>query len=278
MRPAADGSESHARRHDPAAADLRRGRGPPELRAHVRAAAPHAGGGLAADQAARGASPGFALFERRGRKLHLTEAGEHLRPLRAADPRRAEGRRTPRSRRCKGLRGGRISVGVVSTAKYFAPALLARFQQRHPGVRVTLSVNNREVIVRELERNEIDVAIMGTPPQRIETEGGAVRRPSAGHHRAAGASARARAADPARGARRRALPGARAGLGHALVDGALFRRARLRAEDRQRDEQQRDDQAGGDGRHGARAHLAAHDRPRARRPGGWSSSTSPGCR
>jgi DNA-binding transcriptional LysR family regulator len=47
--------------------------------------------------------------------------------------------------------------------------LIARFQQRHPGVRVSLSVNNREVIVRELERNEIDVAIMGTPPQRIET-------------------------------------------------------------------------------------------------------------
>ena len=66
--------------------------------------------------------------------------------------------------------GGRISVGVVSTAKYFAPALLARFNQRFPAVSVTLSVNNREVIVRELERNEIDVAIMGMPPQRIETK------------------------------------------------------------------------------------------------------------
>jgi DNA-binding transcriptional LysR family regulator len=111
---------------------------------------------------------GIALFERRGKKLHLTEAGEHLvryaqqilDALKDADAAISA---------LKGLRGGRISVGVVSTAKYFAPALLARFQQRHPGVSVTLSVNNREVIVRELERNEIDVAIMGTPPQRIET-------------------------------------------------------------------------------------------------------------
>ena len=111
---------------------------------------------------------GIALFERRGRKVHLTEAGEHLLryarqildALRDADAAISA---------LKGLTGGRISVGVVSTAKYFAPALLARFQERHPGVRVTLSVNNREVIVRELERNEIDVAIMGTPPQRIET-------------------------------------------------------------------------------------------------------------
>jgi DNA-binding transcriptional LysR family regulator len=112
---------------------------------------------------------GITLFERRGRSLRLTEAGEHLRryaqqileALKDADAAISA---------LKGLTGGRISVGVVSTAKYFAPALLARFHERYPGVQVTLSVNNREIIVRELERNEIDVAIMGTPPQRIETE------------------------------------------------------------------------------------------------------------
>jgi len=112
---------------------------------------------------------GIALFERRGRRLRLTEAGEHLLryahqildALRDADAAISA---------LKGLTGGRISVGVVSTAKYFAPALIARFQERHPAVRVSLSVNNREVIVRELERNEIDVAIMGTPPQSVETQ------------------------------------------------------------------------------------------------------------
>jgi DNA-binding transcriptional LysR family regulator len=112
---------------------------------------------------------GIALFERRGRKLRLTEAGELL--FRYAQQildalKDADGAISA----LKGLRGGRIAVGVVSTAKYFAPALLARFQRRFPEVSVTLSVNNREVIVRELERNEIDVAIMGTPPQRIETK------------------------------------------------------------------------------------------------------------
>lgn len=112
---------------------------------------------------------GLELFERRGRKVLLTEAGEHLvryaqqilGALRDADAAISA---------LKGLRGGRIRVGAVSTAKYFAPALIARFQQRFPGVRVALSVNNREVIVRELERNEIDLAIMGTPPQRFETK------------------------------------------------------------------------------------------------------------
>ena len=112
---------------------------------------------------------GIALFERRRKKLLLTEAGEQL--LRYAQQildalKDADAAISA----LKGLRGGRISVGVVSTAKYFAPALIARFQRRYPGVRASLSVNNREIIVRELERNEIDVAIMGTPPQRIETQ------------------------------------------------------------------------------------------------------------
>ena len=79
---------------------------------------------------------GLALFERRGRKVHLTEAGEHLaryarvvlEALRDADAAISA---------LKGLRGGRIAVGAVSTAKYFAPALIARFRQRHPDVRFT---------------------------------------------------------------------------------------------------------------------------------------------
>jgi DNA-binding transcriptional LysR family regulator len=116
-----------------------------------------------------GSMAGFALFERRGRKLALTEAGEVL--LRYAQ-RIAEALKDADAAlsALKGLTGGRIRVGVVSTAKYFAPALLTQFQQRFPDVRVSLSVNNREIIVRELERDEIDVAIMGQPPQRLATD------------------------------------------------------------------------------------------------------------
>jgi DNA-binding transcriptional LysR family regulator len=112
---------------------------------------------------------GFALFERRGRKIALTEAGEVL--LRYAQQVLAALKDADAALSAlKGLTGGRIRVGVVSTAKYFAPALLARFQKLHPGVRVSLSVNNREIIVRELERDEIEVAIMGQPPPRLATE------------------------------------------------------------------------------------------------------------
>lgn len=58
---------------------------------------------------------------------------------------------------------------MVSTAKYFAPSLLAEYRRRHPGVELQLTVNNRGTIVRHLAENDIDLAIMGTPPAEFET-------------------------------------------------------------------------------------------------------------
>ena len=69
----------------------------------------------------------------------------------------------------KGLKGGKLTIGVVSTAKYFAPKLLAQFARGHPEVELRLSVNNREAIVRQLDANEIDIAVMGQPPRHLDT-------------------------------------------------------------------------------------------------------------
>lgn len=111
---------------------------------------------------------GLPLTEQIGKKIFLTEAGAELarharviaRQLRAAEEAMAA---------IRGLRGGQLSIGVVSTAKYFAPRLLTAFRARHPGIELSLSVFNREKIVRLLADNEIDVAIMGRPPAEIET-------------------------------------------------------------------------------------------------------------
>jgi len=70
----------------------------------------------------------------------------------------------------RGLTAGRVCVGVVSTAKYFAPFALAEFARSHPGIDVKLVVGNREVVVAGLERFEIDLAIMGRPPAGMEVE------------------------------------------------------------------------------------------------------------
>lgn len=56
---------------------------------------------------------------------------------------------------------GRVTLGVVSTAKYFAPALVARLKRLCPDIEVALRKSNREGVVADLERSVIDLAIMG---------------------------------------------------------------------------------------------------------------------
>jgi len=68
----------------------------------------------------------------------------------------------------RALRSGRSGVvvlGVVSTGKYFAPGLVAMLQQRYPDIDVVLRVGNRDMIVRALQQQSIELAIMGRPPR-----------------------------------------------------------------------------------------------------------------
>jgi LysR family transcriptional regulator, low CO2-responsive transcriptional regulator len=119
---------------------------------------------------------GMPLFERIGKKIYLTEAGtelhQHSRVI-AQQLRDADEALAAR----KGLSQGRLVITMVSTAKYLVPPLLARFLKDHPGVTVKLSANNREVVLKQLADNEVDLAIMGRTPEGME----AVAEPFARH-------------------------------------------------------------------------------------------------
>ena len=67
-----------------------------------------------------------------------------------------------------GARTGVVHVGVISTAKYFAPHVLAAFARRHVGIEVKLFVGNRAEIVQRLSEREVDVVIMGRPPDGLD--------------------------------------------------------------------------------------------------------------
>ena len=112
---------------------------------------------------------GLALFERHGRQVSLTTAGEYflvharrlLANLKQADDAMA---------RFKKLEHGLLTIGIVSTAKYFVPQLLARFHEEHPGIEVRLRVvGNREQLVAMMEAAEVDLSVMGRPPKEIAT-------------------------------------------------------------------------------------------------------------
>ena len=109
------------------------------------------------------------LFDREGRKVSLTTAGEYflvyakrlLATLKDADDAMARFRK---------LEQGVLNVGMVSTAKYFLPRLLTRFREEHPGIEVKLQVSaNREHLVGLLQAGEVDIAVMGRPPKEMAT-------------------------------------------------------------------------------------------------------------
>ena len=115
------------------------------------------------------AQVGLALFERHGRQVSLSTAGEyflvHARRL-LANLKQAEDAMA----RFKRLDHGLLTIGIVSTAKYFVPHLLARFHEEHPGIEVRLRVvGNREQLVAMMEAGEVDLSVMGRPPKEIAT-------------------------------------------------------------------------------------------------------------
>ena len=115
------------------------------------------------------AAAGLPLFERAGRKLNLTAAGREM--LTAAERIEvvladcAAGLAALQS-----LAGGRVTVGVVSTAKYVAPQMLAAFARGHPGIDIEIVIGNRNDTVTALKTGRLDVAIMGRPPQDVAVE------------------------------------------------------------------------------------------------------------
>jgi DNA-binding transcriptional LysR family regulator len=114
------------------------------------------------------AHAGLPLFERLGRTLHVTEAGQEL-LTRAREVLRALKDTDDVLASLRGLKSGRINLAVVSTAKYFAPRLLARFGRDYPELEIRLAVNNRHSVIEQLVANEVDLAIMGRSPEALDT-------------------------------------------------------------------------------------------------------------
>lgn len=111
---------------------------------------------------------GVPLFEQLGKKVFLTEVGREFQHYcRNVLQQLAEAESMLED--FKGMRGS-LSICVASTASYFTPYLLAEFCRRHPETHVSLSVTNREIVLQRLTSNEMDMAIMGRPPENLDLD------------------------------------------------------------------------------------------------------------
>ncbi len=114
-------------------------------------------------------SMGLPLFEHVGRNVRPTEAGLELydscrkifETLANLEMKMAD---------LKGIKRGRLRLGVITTAKYFAPQVLGEFCKMYPGIDVALKVSNRDRIVERINANEDDLYIMGQAPDQFEIE------------------------------------------------------------------------------------------------------------
>lgn len=114
-------------------------------------------------------SIGLPVFEKLGKKVFLTEAGEELyRTSRSISQQLAETESF--FEQLKGLQGGHLRIAVASTANYFCSRLLATFSERVTNMTVSLDVTNREGLLRQLDQNEVDLVIMGRPPDHFDLE------------------------------------------------------------------------------------------------------------
>ena len=107
---------------------------------------------------------GMPLFEQLGKKIFLTAAGHEMYAFSRTIAQQFTDIRTVLAE-MKGIQRGNLDIAVTSTAKYFAPYLLAAFCKQHAGITVNLNVTNREEILRLLTDNIPDMAIMGTSPK-----------------------------------------------------------------------------------------------------------------
>ncbi|MEL6977899.1 MAG: LysR family transcriptional regulator [Pseudomonadota bacterium] len=108
------------------------------------------------------------ILLRSGDALRPTQIGERLLEI-AAEFEVSVERAAQKIDALKSGAEGAAVLGVVSTAKYFAPHIVAAFQSAHPGLCVALQVGNRGAMIQGLERGAYDLMIMGRPPAEPRT-------------------------------------------------------------------------------------------------------------
>ncbi len=99
------------------------------------------------------------LFERRGRNVVLTQAGESLLPL-ARELLSSAMRLEERMASLHGQVYGEIDLGCSTTSgKYILPGLIARFRKQFPLVRVNVLVYSRAQVIERLLRGEFALGV-----------------------------------------------------------------------------------------------------------------------
>jgi DNA-binding transcriptional LysR family regulator len=102
-----------------------------------------------------------------GRKIYITEFGKEI-TLAAENILNEVNAINYKALSFQGELAGKLTIAIVSTAKYVMPYFLTDFINQHKGVDLSMDVTNKADVVRSLENNEIDFAMVSTIPKHLK--------------------------------------------------------------------------------------------------------------
>jgi len=111
----------------------------------------------------------IALTEVVGRRLFLTEFGKEIAITaeRILDEVNSINYRTMEF---DGNLAGRLKIAVVSTGKYVMPYFLSGFMESNQGVDLIMDVTNKTAVIQNLEKNEVDFALVSVLPKHFTVD------------------------------------------------------------------------------------------------------------
>jgi len=109
------------------------------------------------------------LFEIVGRKLYITEFGEEISETAFKILEQVENIKY-KSAIFEGKIAGKLNISIVSTAKYTMPYFLSDFIKTNEMVSLTIDVTNKMTVLRSLENNECDFAMVSTIPEKLNID------------------------------------------------------------------------------------------------------------
>ena len=65
---------------------------------------------------------------------------------------------------------GTLRVSVVSTGKYVMPFFFSEFMEKYPGIHLNMDVTNKSKVVRSIEKNDVDFALVSVLPKGFAIE------------------------------------------------------------------------------------------------------------
>lgn len=109
------------------------------------------------------------LIEVIGRQIHITEFGHEI-----VDSSKKILKEVNdinyKTLAFKGQLVGQLKISVVSTGKYVMPYFLNEFVNEHPGIELNMDVTNKLKVVKSLEENAVDFALVSTLPSHLDVK------------------------------------------------------------------------------------------------------------